>query len=73
MIKKLQRIVTIKNSEISNIKHQSEFFRLELVNREQNFNKMFKKLPQIGVLNPLKMSQKGSKPNSRKKVPFREI
>jgi hypothetical protein len=73
LIKKLQRLVGLKNKEIQTMSHQSEFFRLELVNRENNFNKMFKKAPQIGVLNPLKVSHKEAKTHSRKKTPFREI
>ena len=30
-----------------------KFYKLELVNREENFNKMFGTNPTVGVLNPL--------------------
>ena len=30
-----------------------KFFKLELINRENNFNKMFNASPNIGQLNPL--------------------
>ena len=30
-----------------------KFFKLELINREQNFNKTFNANPSVGVLDPL--------------------
>jgi hypothetical protein len=30
-----------------------KFFKLELINRENNFNKMFNANPNIGILDPL--------------------
>lgn len=29
-----------------------KFFKLELINRENNYNKMFNSNPNVGVLNP---------------------
>jgi hypothetical protein len=33
--------------------HELKFFKLELINRENNFNKLFNANPNVGVLNPL--------------------
>ena len=30
-----------------------KFYKLELVNREESFNKVFSRQPNVGVLNPL--------------------
>jgi len=30
-----------------------KFYKLELINRDSNFNKMFGTTPNVGVLNPL--------------------
>ena len=34
-----------------------KFYKLELINREESFNKMFGSNPNIGVLNPLGKQQ----------------
>jgi hypothetical protein len=34
-----------------------KYFKMELVNREENFNKVFSRQPMVGVLNPI-----GAKP-----------
>ena len=39
-----------------------KFYKLELINREENFNKMFGTTPNVGVLNPLG----GGKPQTGK-------
>ncbi|KAF4647769.1 hypothetical protein FOL47_004157, partial [Perkinsus chesapeaki] len=36
------------------LKEQMKFYKLELINREQNYNKVFGANPTIGVYNPLK-------------------
>jgi hypothetical protein len=69
----LKEQVKEKDREMQKIISNTEYYRLELINRENNFNKIFNKLPQIGVMNPLKITQKAKKTNSRKKTPFREI
>ncbi len=33
-----------------------KFFKLELVNRENNFNKLFNANPNVGVLDPFSMA-----------------
>lgn len=30
-----------------------KFYKLELINREENYNKMFGSMPNVGVLNPI--------------------
>lgn len=40
-----------------------KFYKLELINREENFNKMFGTNPNVGVINPL-----GQKPQTGKQT-----
>ena len=40
---------------------EKRFFQLELLNRETNFNKVFRSSPQVGVINPLQAKTKPSK------------
>ncbi len=40
-----------------------KFYKLELINREDNFNKMFGTNPNVGVINPL-----GTKPQTGKQT-----
>ena len=37
-----------------------KFYKLELINREENYNKVFGAHPTIGVLNPLPLNKKVS-------------
>jgi hypothetical protein len=39
-------------------KDEKKYFQMELVNRENNFNKMFNTTPNIGVMNPLSANTK---------------
>ena len=45
-------IYCIKNI-LTNVQAEKRFYQLELVNREQNYNKIFNANPIIGVLDPL--------------------
>jgi hypothetical protein len=40
------------------VKDEKKYFQMELVNRENNFNKMFNTTPNIGVMNPLSANTK---------------
>lgn len=71
-IRKLKRMVKDKTNLVKSMKEKSEFFRLELVNRENNYNKMFNRFPKVGVMDPTKKKDE-SKPSSRKTAVFREI
>ena len=39
-------------------KDEKKYFQMELVNRENNFNKMFNTTPNIGIMNPLSANTK---------------
>ena len=40
------------------LKDEKKYFQMELLNRENNFNKMFNNAPNIGVINPLNANTK---------------
>lgn len=42
-----------RDEEIKKLNEQMKFFKLELINRENNFNKLFNANPNIGTLNSL--------------------
>ena len=52
-IKMLKREIGVREDEIRKLQESMKFFKLELINREQNYNKIFNANPHIGVLNPL--------------------
>lgn len=52
-IKMLQMEIDRKEDEIKKINEQFKFYKLELVNRENTYNKMFNANPNVGVLDPL--------------------
>ncbi|CAE7877418.1 FAM184A [Symbiodinium sp. KB8] len=52
-ISKLTKLVQLKDAEVGRLKEEMKFFKLELVNRETNFNKVFARQPNVGVMNPL--------------------
>jgi len=39
-----------------------QFYKLELVNRENNFNKVFGSAPQVGIMNPVATAKRGTGP-----------
>ena len=41
-----------------NLKDEKRYFQMELLNRENNFNKIFNNAPNIGVINPLNANTK---------------
>ncbi len=53
LIQKLQALLEQREDELKKAWHQLKFFKLELINRENNFNKLFNANPNVGVLNPL--------------------
>ena len=52
-IRQLQVELDRKDDEIKKLNEQFKFYKLELVNREQSYNKMFNANPNVGVLDPL--------------------
>ena len=57
LIRQLQG--TIMEQEIlkKKIDEERKQYRLELVNREANFNRMFNASPNVGVLNPIEVNK----------------
>jgi len=51
-IRKMVQLVKAKDEEVRKLQEEMKYFKLELINRETNFNKMFARSPQIGVLSP---------------------
>ena len=40
------------------LKDEKKYFQMELLNRENNFNKVFNNTPNIGIINPLNANTK---------------
>ena len=53
LIQKLQAMLEQREDQLRKAWHELKFFKLELINRENNFNKLFNANPNVGVLNPL--------------------
>lgn len=59
-IRQLETVLATKDEEIAAIKEEMRYFKLELVNREENFNKTFNRSPNVGVMQVVK--QPGQNP-----------
>ena len=53
LIAKLQQEVQVKDEALKKAYEDMKFYKLELLNREENYNKMFGASPTVGVLNPI--------------------
>jgi len=51
-VKKLTAIIKGMDEELKKTQEELKFFKLELINRETNFNKVFSRNPTVGVLAP---------------------
>lgn len=49
MIEKLKELVLNKENEVNKVKKLKEFFHLELLNREKNYNELFGNIPNIVI------------------------
>lgn len=58
-----KREIAENKQEINKAKEQMKFYKLELINREKNYNQIFGANPNIGVLNPLKYGTSGTREN----------
>ncbi|KAI8847669.1 hypothetical protein BC829DRAFT_237072 [Chytridium lagenaria] len=73
----LQRIAELEDDikrrkrKITALTEELDYYRLELNNREANFNKIFNKTPLVGVIEPLKFSPKFVKQGNKKETPSR--
>lgn len=52
-IRALEAEIAEKEVDIKRLMDEMQFYKLELVNREQNYNKMFGASPLVGTLNPM--------------------
>ncbi len=57
----------MKDAEVRRVREEMQYFKLELVNRENNFNKVFARSPNVGLMNPLQPASASS--SSRSGVP----
>jgi len=55
-ISKLTELAKMKDAEVRRVREEMQYFKLELVNRENNFNKVFARSPNVGLMNPLQPS-----------------
>lgn len=53
MIRQLQEEIVQKDNLLKKAAEDMKFYKLELINREDSYNKMFGTNPNVGVLNPL--------------------
>ncbi len=63
-ISRLESLVKEKDAAYIKLTEQMKFYKLELLNREENFNKVFKQQPLVGTVNPLSMPTSLSKQSS---------
>merc|ERR1712232_1369240 len=66
-IEALEAEVEEKENTIRKLVDEMQFYKLELVNREQNYNKVFGATPLVGTLNPVaaQAGKKGAAPQMR--------
>ncbi len=51
-ISQLQDTIEDRNTLISRLQDEIQFFKLEMINKEVNFNKIFNNTPNVGVYRP---------------------
>ena len=63
LVRQLQEDVAQKDALLKKAAEDMKFYKLELINREDSYNKMFGTNPNVGVINPL-----GVKPQTGKQA-----
>ena len=53
----MQEEIVQKDNLLKKAAEDMKFYKLELINREENYNKMFGTNPNIGMINPLGVSK----------------
>jgi hypothetical protein len=71
LIQRLQDEVATKDEALRKAYEDMKFYKLELINREENYNKVFGANPSVGVLNPL-VTNKKPKPAKTASISSRE-
>jgi len=59
-INQLQEKLTKQELICQKLNDEKKYYKLELVNREENFNKVFSNSPKVGFMNPVELSRKKS-------------
>merc|ERR1711865_1105848 len=57
-IAQLEHLMIAKDEEIKRVKEEMRYFKLELLNREENFNQKFGASPNVGVMQVIKPKNK---------------
>ncbi|RVE75487.1 hypothetical protein OJAV_G00016860 [Oryzias javanicus] len=65
LIAELREMVSEREALVKKLVDDKKFYQLELVNRETSFNKVFNSSANVGVINPLIKSKKGSQSDRR--------
>lgn len=65
VIEQLKRALAERELDMKKLVDDKRYFQMELLNRETNFNKVFKAAPNIGVINPLQAKTKPGKDGIR--------
>jgi len=60
-IAQLEHLMIAKDEEIKRVKEEMRYFKLELLNREENFNQKFGASPNVGVMQVIKPKNKNAK------------
>ena len=50
-IRQLTELCAKKDAQVKKVLEEMKFFKLELINREENYNKTFSRSPTVGVMN----------------------
>lgn len=61
LIKKLQAEIEQKDAAIKKAAEDMKFYKLELINREESYNNMFGRTPNVGVMNPMTTGKNAAK------------
>lgn len=61
-IEQLKELVLEKQAEVEKVQDEMKFFKLELVNREENFNSVFGNQPRVGLMDNSAVSTSSKKP-----------
>ena len=59
-LKELTQKLFERELECERANEEKKHYRLELVNREENFNKVFNASPNVGFINPIEVSKVNS-------------
>eukprot|EP00439_Symbiodinium_sp_Y106_P064541 s2804_g10.t1 len=67
LIANLEKDLDEKSAQVKKLLDDMQFYKLELVNREQNYNKVFGAAPTVGIMNPIaaKKPANGGQPQMR--------